>query len=433
MTEDPERLLRRLRATPNPAFLRQLKSRLDAQTPGPRPSSWLWRALWIGVAGAAWAVTFSLRILPGAAPEAPAEVSRPSVASSSQGPSVSSILVQQTRTAPAHSPLTVASGITATSQVAKTQEDPSPGAQETVAGSASSSAGGGTFPGTASIFGSRALAPYVRMIGFSDAATALARICTPGEPNPPDFAASDRRINEAEQRRCLNPDGSGGVEEAVLGHEVTFLARSRLYGPLPLTMRAVFLALARQVPDPLRPQVLIPNPYHVWSEIDSSLPPDPIRVLGPAESDSPGSMLLEVLLLGGCHQVLPADAPCPGVRSDGVYTGMSEFRVQLLRELQINPTYLGVLDLDALTWMREEVAVSPLDAVVPKADTVLSGAYPAARGLYLYANSRRVRGYPLVSMALARYRELGELGDRFGRTRGALVSRQALQRALPSP
>jgi ABC-type phosphate transport system, periplasmic component len=53
-------------------------------------------------------------------------------------------------------------------------------------------------------------------------------------------------------------------------------------GPeLSLTTRDVFLALAKEVPDPKGGEKLIANPYKTWKDVNSSLPATAIEVLGP--------------------------------------------------------------------------------------------------------------------------------------------------------
>jgi phosphate transport system substrate-binding protein len=260
-------------------------------------------------------------------------------------------------------------------------------------------------------------------IHIEPVAGALAQMCAGKALDSPDLLLIERRMTEAEQHRCT------GLEETHIGHEVAVLARSTLYDPPALSTRDVFLALARRVPDPEHPGGLINNPYHLWNEIDPALPPDPIRVIGPA----PGSPLLAVLLQPGCLRVLPPSADeslCRTVRTDEAYMEYHEAGLAVVRELQINPTWLGVVSLRMVASSRGDLAVNPLDGVAPDAASVLSGTYPASRAVYLYINTTHFWANPALSTYAPRYRQLPQSGL-VGVPDSALVSLRELQSSLP--
>jgi phosphate transport system substrate-binding protein len=297
--------------------------------------------------------------------------------------------------------------------------------------------------------GASALAPYLYDLplrfmavhGTSDApgmriepvSIAQEQLCDGDGPEEPRTAGERRRI-EPGQRRC-RVTGEAGDEKTLIGHEVAFLVRAVRSGPLPLSARAIFLALARQVPDPSHPEILVENPYRLWSDIDPTLPSDPIRVLGPAPSSQPGSALLSVLMQPGCHRVLPRateESQCQSVRGDDVYIEVPEYGTSVVRELATHPTWLGLLNLELLRVNRGELAVSPVDDVAPAAQSVLSGAYPAARSLYLYVRTSDLRSLPVLGNLVFRYRQQLENRE-IGGPETALVSSQELQSQLPSP
>jgi phosphate transport system substrate-binding protein len=157
-------------------------------------------------------------------------------------------------------------------------------------------------------------------------------------------------------------------------------------------------------------------------------------VLGAPQSTEPGGALLAVLLQSGCRQVLlqATDEQCQSVRGDDVYIEVPEYRPALVRELLAHPTWLGLLNLELLTQNRDELAVSPLNDVIPGAASVLSGAYPAARSLYLYVSTSDLASRPVLGNLIFRYRQLLEEGA-FGGPDAALVSSQELQDRLQSP
>jgi phosphate transport system substrate-binding protein len=444
MSEDPEHLLQRLRAAPSPAFLARLKARLDAQGPpspfagllapsaGHRPQrAWMWHVALPLVAiaallfiGLSWQAARREAQVTGtrapashpplqSEPKASEPPVRPLAASSAPRPSGASRHPAVSREPGAAAAGPLAAGVAAP----------------------------GRAPDTLTIVGASALAPYARDLPLLFLVAHGPYDSPPGMRIEPASRVAEPLCGDArhgtgiagnEGRKC--PLGAG-LDKTLLGHEVAFLARSVRSGALPLSARAIFLALAREVPDPSHPELLVGNPYRLWSDIDPALPADPIRVLGPPQSSQPGSALLAVLLQPGCLRVLPAvldESQCQSVRSDDVYVEVPEYGAALVRELETHPTWLGLLDLELLAQSRDELAVSPVNGVAPAAASVLSGAYPAARPLYLYVSSSDLGSRPVLSNLVFRYRQLVEEGA-VGGPHAALVSSEELQHELPTP
>ncbi|MFL2788168.1 MAG: substrate-binding domain-containing protein, partial [Paracoccaceae bacterium] len=91
----------------------------------------------------------------------------------------------------------------------------------------------------------------------------------------PDITNASRRIKSSEAEKCA----ANGITpiEAKIGFDGIVLANSRKSGRMEVTRQQIFLALAKDVPNSAGE--LIPNPYAMWSEIDSSLPAVKIEVL----------------------------------------------------------------------------------------------------------------------------------------------------------
>jgi ABC-type phosphate transport system, periplasmic component len=98
----------------------------------------------------------------------------------------------------------------------------------------------------------------------------------------PDITNASRRIKKSEYDRC-QANGVKEIVEIKIGYDGIAIANSRKAPRFDLTRKALFLALARQVPDPKAPESgkLVPNPYRKWNEIDPNLPAYKIEVLGP--------------------------------------------------------------------------------------------------------------------------------------------------------
>lgn len=92
----------------------------------------------------------------------------------------------------------------------------------------------------------------------------------------------------------------------------------------------LFLALAKQVPDPKGSKQLIANPYKNWREINADLPDAAIEVLGPPPTSGTRDAFVELAMEAGCNQfdwlatIKNTDKQqyksiCHTVREDGAY------------------------------------------------------------------------------------------------------------------
>jgi phosphate transport system substrate-binding protein len=69
---------------------------------------------------------------------------------------------------------------------------------------------------------------------------------------------------------------------------------------LDLSLRDIFLALAKDVPNPDGSETLVPNPYKTWKEVNSDLPDIAIEVLGPPPTSGTRDAFAELAMEGGC-------------------------------------------------------------------------------------------------------------------------------------
>ena len=194
------------------------------------------------------------------------------------------------------------------------------------------------------------------------------------------------------------------ILELKLGYLAVALVRSKLYAPMPLTPRTLFLALARQVPDPADPSRLIDNPYTTWSSISngsgSTLPEDPIQVYGPAQDSPEGRLAAELLLDAGCnsfpslvamreHNDPEFESACRELRTDGHYAQAPQ-HTDLVEALNINPTALGVVSLQWFQAVKNKLNANPVGDASPEYPALSSQSYPLAETLYFYTEGMPV-------------------------------------------
>jgi phosphate transport system substrate-binding protein len=213
-----------------------------------------------------------------------------------------------------------------------------------------------------------------------------------------DVAGTDRRITAAELAMCKR-NGVVRVTELHSGFEAVVLARSKLYEVPKLSARAIYLALAAYVPDPVTTS-WIKNPYHVWNDIDGALSGDQIEILGPPLLSATTTTFRQTLMEAGCltYPMLAAmkesdpdrfDKLCHSIRSDGVYRDYGAMPVNLVSQLDTYPNAMALLKFKEAADKSDTLTSAAVDGVEPSAEMIAAGSYKGARGLYLYVNAAR--------------------------------------------
>ena len=76
----------------------------------------------------------------------------------------------------------------------------------------------------------------------------------------PDITNASRRIKQSEFERCQQ-NGVKEIIEVKIGYDGIVMASSKKAAPMKLSRKDIFLALAKNVPDPKGSENLISNPY----------------------------------------------------------------------------------------------------------------------------------------------------------------------------
>jgi len=115
----------------------------------------------------------------------------------------------------------------------------------------------------------------------------------------PDVTNSSRRIKASEFKQCQE-NGVTDVVEVLIGYDGIAFANSVDADQFELELQDIFLALAKQVPNPDGSDGLVENPYKTWSDVNSSLPDIDIEVLGPPPTSGTRDAFAELAMEGGC-------------------------------------------------------------------------------------------------------------------------------------
>ncbi len=271
----------------------------------------------------------------------------------------------------------------------------------------------------------------------------------------PDITNASRRIKKSEYDDC-QANGVTEIVEVLVGYDGIAIANSRKAAPMELSLRDIYMALAKDVPG--ADGKLVANPYKTWKDVNPALPAVKIEVLGPPPTSGTRDAFAELALGGGAKTVadlktlralgadqadeikglmaklgIPAGvytaleekkgkAPkgkdifktvAYAVREDGAYIEAGENDNLIVQKLDANPSAVGIFGYSFLEENGDKVQGSSVDGVAPGFDSIASGDYPVSRPLYFYIKSAhvgRIPGIQEYAMEFASDRAMGEDG-----------------------
>lgn len=244
----------------------------------------------------------------------------------------------------------------------------------------------------------------------------------------PDVANASRRIKQSEFDMC-QANGVKDIIEVKIGYDGIAVANSKKGVPMSLTTTDLFLALAKEVPDPAGGEKLIANPYKTWKEVNSSLPAIDIEVLGPPPTSGTRDAFSELAMEGGCKSfdwikaIKDADEDkfksiCHTIREDGAYIEAGENDNLIVQKLDANPKAVGVFGFSFLEENLDKIRGSEIGGVAPEFETISDGSYPISRPLYIYVKKAHAGVIPGIQEFINEftsdkaYGEEGYLSDR---------------------
>jgi phosphate transport system substrate-binding protein len=226
----------------------------------------------------------------------------------------------------------------------------------------------------------------------------------------PDITNSSRAIKKSELEQCAK-NGVTEVIEVKIGYDGIALAHKKGTPAFNVTRKDLFLALAKDVPDPKGGDKLVPNPYKTWKDINPAFPAEKIEVLGPPPTSGTRDAFVELVMDHGCEQ-FPAikaldkkqmKAACQTVREDGAYVEAGENDNLIVQKLDASPSAFGIFGFSYLDQNRDKIEGLSIEGVTPTFETIASGEYPVSRPLFFYVKKAHVGVIPGIKEYIAEF------------------------------
>ena len=228
-----------------------------------------------------------------------------------------------------------------------------------------------------------------------------------------DITNASRAIKDSEKESCAK-NGVTEIVEVKIGYDGIVLANTKSGEQFTLSRKDVYLALAKEVPDPANAGKFIANPYKKWNEIDTSLPDAAIEVLGPPPTSGTRDAFVEMVMVTGAESFDFIKAMAKSdkdafkkatetIREDGAYIEAGENDNLIVQKLQANPKALGIFGFSFLDQNADVVQGSVIEGEAPTFEAIADGKYPVSRPLYFYVKKAHISVIPGIKEFMAEF------------------------------
>ncbi len=224
--------------------------------------------------------------------------------------------------------------------------------------------------------------------------------CSSIGPDSPDMTNASRPIKADEIEKCA-ANGIKDITEIKLGYDGIVVSNAKEAKPINLSVRDLFLALAKDVPVK---GTLQPNPYRQWSDVNPDLPKRDIEFYGPPNTSGTRDAFEEIVMESAC-KAFPeyaaaysdkdkAKAACRAIREDGVFAEQGENDNVIVQKLRANHKAFGIFGFGFLEQNLDKVRGLAIEGAEPTFENIADGSYPIARSLFVYVKNAHVGEVP---------------------------------------
>jgi len=229
----------------------------------------------------------------------------------------------------------------------------------------------------------------------------------------PDITNASRRMKNSEFETCKK-NGVTDIIEVKIGYDGIVVANSKKSQQYHLTRKDIYMALAKNVPDPKGGEKLVANPYKTWKDVNPGLPAETIEVLGPPPTSGTRDAFTELAMEEGCEHfawikaMKKSDkkafkAACHTVREDGAYIEAGENDNLIVQKLEANQHAFGIFGFSFLDQNSDKIQGSFVKDKEPTFENIANGSYPLSRPLFFYVKKAHIGVIPGIKEYLAEF------------------------------
>ena len=237
----------------------------------------------------------------------------------------------------------------------------------------------------------------------------------------PDITNASRRMKAKEWKKC-QAAGVKDIIEFKVGFDGIVMGNAKAGPAMKLSRKTIYLALAKEVPDPKGGEKLVPNPYTMWSEVDPALPSAKIEVIGPPPTSGTRDAFEELAIEGGCKTfgwlkaMKKSDKKrykkvCRHIREDGPYIEAGENDNLIVSKLEANPKAVGIFGFSFLDQNKAKIKGATVGGTAPTFENIAGGKYAVSRSLFFYVKKAHIGVIPGIKEFMAEWTKTSTFGN----------------------
>lgn len=253
----------------------------------------------------------------------------------------------------------------------------------------------------------------------------------------PDISNASRKIKSSEIESCAK-NGVTDIVEITIGFDGIVVASSKKNKPMPLTVKDLWLALAKEIPDPATGK-LVSNMAKTWKDINAALPATKIEVLGPPPTSGTRDAFVELVMDHGCKEFptikeleksdeKQAKKVCQTLREDGAFIEAGENDNLIVQKLAANPNALGIFGYSFLEENLDKIQGETINGIAPTFESIADGQYPVSRPLFIYVKKAHVGVIPGIKEFIAEFTSEKAVGEEGYLSKKGLIPLPAAKR-----
>lgn len=200
-----------------------------------------------------------------------------------------------------------------------------------------------------------------------------------------DISNASRPIKSSEFEACQKA-GITDIVGIMIGYDGIVLAQNKANSPLNITMKELFLALAKEIPQDGK---LIPNPYTNWQQINKNLPNRKITIYGPPSSSGTRDTIEELVMSEVSKRIPEYKGAYKTIRQDAAFIPSGENDNLIVSKLSVDKDAFGLFGYGFLSSNEDKINAATIDNIEANAKNIMEGKYELARSLYIYINAKK--------------------------------------------